>query len=53
MRLQVGRVDHDRLVLGPLGGQARHDPGEDAIVAPTLPAVVERSLIAALSSVGS
>lgn len=41
MRFQVGRVDHDRLVLGPLGCQAHHDPGEDTIVAPVLPAVVQ------------
>ena len=41
MRLEIGRVDHDRLVLGALGGQAHHDPGEHAIVAPALPTVVE------------
>ena len=42
MCLEVGRVDHDRLVLGALGGQADQDPGEDAIVAPALPTAVER-----------
>jgi hypothetical protein len=41
VRLQIGRVDHDRLVLGPLGGQADHDPGEDPIVAPPLPSVIK------------
>src|SRR5690606_21664807 len=39
--LEVGCVDHDRLVLGPLGSKADHDPGKDAVVAPALPAVVE------------
>lgn len=41
MRLQIRRVDHDCLVLGALGGQADHDPGEDPVVTPALPAVVE------------
>lgn len=40
IRFQVGRIDHDRLALGTLSGQGRHDPGKAAIVAPTLPAVV-------------
>ena len=34
-------IDHDRIVFGTFGGQAHHDPGEDAVVAPALPAVVE------------
>lgn len=42
MCFQIGRVDHDRLVFGALGGQAHHDPGEDPVLAPALPAVVER-----------
>ena len=42
MRFQIGRVDHDRLVFGALGGEAHHDPGEDPVLAPALPAVVER-----------
>jgi hypothetical protein len=29
------------VLLSALGGQAHHDPGEDAIVAPALPAVIE------------
>ena len=41
MRLEICCVDHDGLVLGALGGQADHDPGENAIFAPALPAVVE------------
>ena len=41
MRLQVRRVDHDRLVLGTLGGQAHHDPGEDPFVAPALPTALK------------
>ena len=41
MRLEVGRVNHDGLVLGALSGQADHDPGEDPVVTPTLPTVVE------------
>ena len=41
MCLEICRVDHDRLVLGTLGGQAEHDPGKDAVFAPPLPTVVE------------
>ena len=41
MRLQIGRVDHDRLVFGALGGEADQDPSEDPVVAPAFPAVVE------------
>ncbi len=36
-RPEIRRVDHDRLVLGAIGGQAHHDPGEDAVVAPARP----------------
>lgn len=41
VRLEIGRVNHDCLVLGPLGGQADHDPGEDPVVAPPLPSVIK------------
>ena len=41
MRFQTGRVDHDGLVIGAFGGQARHDPGEDALFTPAFPAVAE------------
>ena len=41
MCLEVGRVDHDGLVIGAFGGQACHDPGEDALFTPAFPAVVE------------
>lgn len=34
-------IDHDRLVFGAPSGQAHHDPGEDPVVAPALPPVVE------------
>ncbi len=53
MRFQVGRVDHDDLLFAAFGGQPLHHPGEDTHVTPPLPAIVEGSLIAALSSVGS
>ncbi len=42
MRLKIGRVDHDGLLLGALGGQALHHPGKDTHVTPPLPSVVER-----------
>ena len=42
MRLQVGRVDHDDLLVGALGGQSLHHPREDPHVTPPLPTVVER-----------
>gem|GEM_PF-3536869 len=42
MRLQVGRADHDDLLLAAFGGQSLHHPGEDPHVAPPLPPVVER-----------
>ena len=41
MRLEICRVDHDRLVLGALSGQADHDPGEDPVVAPALSTVLK------------
>lgn len=42
MRLQIGRVDHDRPAIGLLGGEPLHDPGEHAHAAPSDPAIVER-----------
>jgi hypothetical protein len=42
MRLQIGRIDHDCLQIGALGGQADDDPGEDDVIAPTLPAIIKR-----------
>lgn len=42
MGLQVGGVDHHRLLLAVPGSQSGHHPREDALVAPALPAVVER-----------
>ena len=42
MRLEVGRVNHDRPMLGALGGQSLHNPREDPQVTPLLPTVVER-----------
>lgn len=42
VRLQVGRVDHDGLVLGALGGQPIHHPGKDPYIVPPIPSVVER-----------
>jgi hypothetical protein len=41
MRLQIGGIDHDGLRIGAIGGQAHHDPGEDAVIAATLSAIVE------------
>ena len=41
--LAIGHVDHGRLVFGAFGSEADHNPGEDAIVAPALPTVVEGS----------
>ena len=41
MCLQTGRIDPDRLVRGVFGSQPDHDAGEDAVVAPGLPAVIE------------
>ncbi len=42
VRLQVSRVDHHCLRNGRLRRQAVHHPGEDALLAPSLPAIVER-----------
>ena len=42
MRLEIRRVDHDGLLIGALGGQSLHHPGEDPHVTPSLPTVVER-----------
>jgi hypothetical protein len=41
VRLQGSRVDHHRLRNSGLGSQTIHHSGEDAFVAPPLPAVVE------------
>lgn len=41
MCFQIGCIDHDDLLLAALGGQPLHHPGEDAHVAPPLPAIVE------------
>ena len=38
---EIGRVNYRRLRNGHLGGQPVHHPGEDALVAPLLPAIVE------------
>ena len=42
MRLEMGRVDHQRIRPAALVGQFQQHPGEDALVAPAFPAVVER-----------
>jgi len=39
--LQVGRVDHHGLLLAVLRSQANHDTSEYALVAPSLPAVIQ------------
>ena len=52
MGLEICRVDHHGLLFAVLSGQTCHHPGEDAFLAPPLPPAVERSLIAASSSVG-
>jgi hypothetical protein len=41
VRFQIGCVDHDGLVIGAFSGEARHDPGEDALFTPAFQAVVE------------
>lgn len=41
VRFQVGCVDHHGLCLTVIGRQAHHHPREDALFAPTLPAIVE------------
>jgi len=40
--LQVCRVDHHGLLFAVLGRQTRHHPGEDALIAPPLPAIIKR-----------
>ena len=41
MRLQIGRVDHDRLLIGAFRGQPLHHSGEDPHVTPPLPSAIE------------
>lgn len=41
MCLEVGRVDHQRVYLAALVCQFEKHPGEDAFLAPSLPAVVK------------
>ena len=48
VRLQIGRVDHDRLRRGARGRQSFHYAQEDAPFAPSLPPVVERLVWAIL-----
>ena len=42
VRFQIGRINHDSLLLGAFGGQDLHYPGKDPHVALPLPSVVER-----------
>ena len=42
MGLEVCRVDHDGLVFAVPGRQTDHHLGEDALIAPPLPMVVQR-----------
>jgi hypothetical protein len=53
MGFQISCINHHGRLLTVHSGQPRHDPREDTPVAPPLPTIVERSLIAVLSSVGS
>ncbi|WP_310796384.1 Ig-like domain-containing protein, partial [[Roseibacterium] beibuensis] len=39
MGLQVGGFDHHSLFFAVFGSQTCHHPGEDALIAPTLPTV--------------
>jgi len=39
---EIGRIDHDRLVFSTLGCQVIPHQGEHTLVAPSLPAVMER-----------
>ncbi len=48
MSFQIGGVDHHGFLFVMISGQTCHHPGEDALVAPSLPAVVER-LVRAVS----
>ena len=41
MRLHVGRIDHDGLLVAACGGKPLHHPGKDPHVTPPLPAIVE------------
>lgn len=41
MSLEIGRIDHDGLGFGPLGGQTFLHPAEHAHLAPPLPAIVQ------------
>lgn len=41
MGLQMGCVDHHSGLLAMLGGQPRHDAGEDTLIAPSFPTVLE------------
>jgi len=41
VRLEMGRVDHYRVSSTALIGQFKQHPGEDALLAPTLPPAVE------------
>ena len=49
MCLEVGRIDGDRLAVGCLGGEPRHDPRKHPHIAPPLSAVVERLVGTVLS----
>ena len=42
VRRQIGRINHHRLRNSGFGGQTFHHSGEDALVAPSLPTVLER-----------
>ena len=42
VRFEISRIDHDCLALGTFGRKAIHHCDEYALVAPSLPAVVER-----------
>ena len=39
---EVRRVDHDRILFAMLGSQICHHLGEDTLVAPPLPAIIQR-----------
>jgi hypothetical protein len=49
MGLQIGGVDHDRLLFAVIRREADHHPGEDTLVPPPLPTVVEDLLGAVFS----
>lgn len=48
MRLQMGRVDHQRIGASALIGQFKKHPGEDTLLTPALPPAVERLVRPAL-----